>query len=177
MLNRVFLGLALGTLALMAVGCARDAAPTDVASPSKQSSGFAIIEFTREGGQQPDFFCLEAKYGYIVDWKGPDGHAFYLFDRPRQKRFMTHDWTRFLEEVRRLPDGIEIQPVNKCGAPFEYGMPEKQLAVLDQALKAKKIRRVSADDPDKMTACFCELKAYRVLHDADAPTPPQPVTP
>ncbi len=100
--------------------------------------------------------CLHADYGYIVNWglMAPGCFpkpSFHVFDRVNRSRIKRANWDEFLEVIRRLPDGIEIECVGKCTAPFDNGMPNAKRQALEKLFDEKRIN--ATEDYPKF--CYC----------------------
>ena len=156
-MKRFLVGLML--LFLLYTGCT---------STQPASSGFPIVELTYR--DRTEKVNLRSDYGYIVHWVGVEGRkpVFYVFDRKSRSRIKTDRWERFIQELKRLPDGIEIDAVGKCSAPFAWGMPESNREELRQVLKQKSIRVIDVEDVTKhVMFCYCEAMGFRVLYDEE----------
>ncbi len=126
---------------------------------------FPIVEVTYRAGREGLLFCLLADYGYIIDWGMGDEPSFYVFDKPKGVRIKTATWGQFLEELKRLPDGIEIDPVSKCTSRFDHWMPRANHEELKQLLDGKRIETLSHHETDKHVAfCYCEA-SFDILFD------------
>jgi len=137
-------------------------------STQPASSGFPIVELTYR--DRTEKVNLRSDYGYIVHWVGVEGRkpVFYVFDRKRRSRIKTDRWERFIQELKSLPDGIEIDAVGKCSAPFAWGMPESNRKELQQVLEKKSIREIDVEDVTKhVLFCYCEAGDFRVLYDKE----------
>lgn len=148
------------------------AGPIQPHSPNSNStsrpavSDFPIVELKYQ--DRTKLVHLLSNYGYIIDW--PEGRRplFYVFDRKQRSRTRTDRWERFIQELKRLPDGIEIDAVRRCMVPFARGMPHSKSKELQKILDAKFIKRVSIDDRTKhVIFCSCETVNVRILYDDD----------
>jgi len=134
---------------------------------SRPAAGdFPIVELKYR--DRTELVGLLADYGYIVDWPKGRKPSFYVFDRKRRSRFKTDRWERFIQELKRLPEGIEIDAVRRCTASFSYGMPRSKYKELRKVLDERSIRTISIDDLTRhVMFCYCETIDLRVLHDED----------
>ena len=147
-------------LFLLCVGCTS----TQPASP-----GFPIVELKYR--DRTEKVNLRSDYGYIVHWVGVEGQkpVFYVFNRKRRSRIKTDRWERFIQELKSLPDGIEIDAVGKCSAPFAWGMTEAKRKKLQQVLEQKSIRVIDSEDLSKHVLFdYCEAMDFRVLYDDES---------
>ncbi|MDP6044064.1 MAG: DUF3806 domain-containing protein [Phycisphaerae bacterium] len=131
---------------------------------------FPIVELKYPG--RTKMVNLTADYGCIIDWPKDSKPVFYLFDRKRKSRLKTDSWERFLQEIKRLPKGAEIDQVGKCSVPFVWGMPHSKSKEFHQALDTGLIKVVSVEDDIMHTMfCYCETLDFRILHDDVRQTP------
>ncbi len=108
---------------------------------------------------------LRADYGYIIDWPRENEPAFYVFNKPQRARIRTSTWEGFIAEVRKIPDGCEIDEVNKCMVPFAWGMPDDKRQELERVLSEKSVKTINLGD-QHIDFCSCESTRMDVLSDA-----------
>ncbi|MHC5036467.1 MAG: hypothetical protein ACYTHM_04065 [Planctomycetota bacterium] len=111
--------------------------------------------------------CLNTDYGTIIDWRGDREPSFYLFDRNRASRVKYSSWDEFLLGIQALPNGIQIDRVNRCQVPFDYALPEEKKQAFMAVLEQKGISLVDDSDLARhLNLCTCETKEVKILFDS-----------
>jgi len=167
--QRVFLALLLVVLC----GCSghRSQAGKWHNAPVDKETGRAVMlwltypdDFAHPEKMRPH--VLENDYAMLILWGfGEKEHEFYFFDSKKHRYFYTEDPECFRHVLRQLPEGAVVEWVQKCAAPFYYGMPEEEHEKISQTLRE---RKTSAPE-FQSTVCVCEatglkfLEANRVL--------------
>lgn len=163
MFRFIVIGLACCLAVLVTLnGCQQRAAPA-MSTPASQSFPVVALVYSHEIKNVD----LVADYGYIIDWTPDRKPTFHVFNKPQRTRIRTSSWETFLTELRKLPDRSEIDPIAKCTAPFEYGMPAEKRDDLLRVLSEKSFQEIhwEKDRPKHTHFCTCESKAVVVLAD------------
>ena len=124
----------------------------------------------RDEGPEPAL--INEDYGMFLLW-GKDRHLFCLFDNPRRRHLVTHDFELFLEELGKLPAGIPIFAIDTCTVSRWWGMPAPQKKQVYDVLR--KGNRTISERPH--TVCYCESRGLRYLADPRAADPNTPAAP
>ena len=109
---------------------------------------------------------LKYDYGYIIHGLGLPALQFHVFDRIKKRRFKTKSWDTFYKAIQALPNGIKIDAIQRCTAPFSYAKPQDKFENFERILKEKSITPMFADDDKKhINLCTCESNGIRILFD------------
>ncbi|MEJ2201322.1 MAG: hypothetical protein P8X63_09975 [Desulfuromonadaceae bacterium] len=132
----------------------------------RSSTDFPIVKLVYR--DHTTLVNLISNFGYIVDWPENKQPTFYVFNRKKHTRVKTDQWETFIQELKQLPGGIEIDEIGKCTVPFSWGMPETQKKELQQVLASKSIKIIDKlDHRNHVNFCYCEAINFHVLSDEE----------
>lgn len=76
--------------------------------------------------------------------------TYCIFDNQRNRIFSTSNYTVFLSELRKLPDGINIRDIGKCTVPFRVDFPLERMGQLNTVLEKK-----NCTLEERIMYCYC----------------------
>jgi hypothetical protein len=118
-----------------------------------------VLPNIRDTTSPKRYVMLMLEYGLIISNADTNSApSYYLFCRDDKRIMKTHDVDAFLAELEALPDGVTIDMVSKCTAPFytQYGVNiDEQYNRISALLKRKRFKLVSSLEDDNRHASFC----------------------
>jgi hypothetical protein len=125
------------------------------------SSKMAVVELVYK--DRTVLTHAHSDYTCAIYWYPEKAPSFYLYNRPAGTRIKTTEWETFVKELKRLPDGAEMDRISKCQASLAGGMPDAKSDEFNSLLAAKKMTLVNGD----IMLCTCESKSFRFLYDKE----------
>lgn len=159
MKNAIYLWAGLIMMSL-AAGCSFFASP----APGDEPMPVVRLVDRMGGGRTDELVMLRIDYGLIV-YNGRKGKPpqYRLYDRRRRDCLVTEDIDAFIEALEEIPDGAEIDMIDKCTVGFHSPIGvqvEKEYARIMELLKKKRCRLIESfeDDMRHTFFCYCEYE-------------------
>lgn len=171
---RPCLGGLLGWAVLLGVGCQglpwQTSASGWVATEDLNHQGRLVVVRVENPPQMHmpnETYALRAPYGIATFW-AYGLRRFYIFDQSDRRYFVTEDFEEFLDQLRTLPEGIELQVVDQCTVSASRDMPPQQRQRLVRTL----IPICGASEQDTfehfpLIFCTCVARSAVLIDDWD----------
>lgn len=128
--------------------------------PHAEPMAIAIVEYDNPDAAK--VVCLPHDYGFLVEWDKDKQPEFYVYDKKSRWATCTPDFSEFLKLLEKIPSGATVDRIEKCCAPFSWGMPNESRNKLAALLKRKSFRMAEWEDGN-FGICTCESKEIRLL--------------
>lgn len=101
-------------------------------------------------------------YAVYMDWY-KDFKVFYLYDNIKKITYKTTNFDIFLEGLKALPEGSEIQRFDTCSRPRLYDIPRSKSEEMTSVFIDRKLRWAISkiNGRDKEVICYCESNGFR----------------
>jgi len=133
------------------------------------NKSLAIMELGRETG--PELVYLANDYGFLIYWLDNKEPELYIYNKPANKIKMTSDFSEFLTDLQRFPNGVKVDRIRGCGIT-EMGMPEDYKEQLRQIIKEKEFYLTDIEDSN-FSVCQCQTTYVRRFKTTNQSIQPQ----
>lgn len=101
-------------------------------------------------------------YAVYMEWYN-DVKLFYIYDNIHKITCKTTNFDVFLEGLKTLPVGTEIQRFDTCTATRLYDIPRSQSEKLAKTLSDRNLRWATSkvNGQDREIICYCESSGFR----------------
>jgi len=123
----------------------------------RTNDSLCIIELGRMEGRE--YVYLPNDYGFLIDWVDNTEAELYIYDKPAQRIKMTSDFSVFISELQRFPDGVKVDEICSCATTAAV-MSQEQKSQLNELIQKKKFILTGADDGN-YTVCSCQTTYVR----------------
>lgn len=132
---------------------------TGCVSTKPADDKLALITLTRPDGKETVY--LPNDYGFLITWNDTEQPQFYLYEKSPPRIRIVDDFDTFLAELKKFPDGAEVDWIRNCASLY-WAMPLEQQARLRKALKSKEFELTDHND-NNFVICTCESKDLTIL--------------
>ena len=141
---------------LVCIGCAAKQSHQTVTPANIDSQTGNLIAFWLDYKSGEKAVIVTEPYAVLMVWQGDEKH-FYVYDNKAKKTYIMSNFEAFLEKIKQLPNGIEIQRFDTCSASQVCDMPTEEWQRLTQVLRAggRKWATSKINGLDHEVVCTC----------------------
>lgn len=103
----------------------------------------------------PRVHFLAGDYGFLVNREEGKPPEFYVYDKPRHSIICVSDFSKFMAELEKFPDGATVDRKERCALPFWHTLPLDERDGIMSLLTRKHCRLTTAEEGN-FTICECK---------------------
>lgn len=144
------------TLALSAVVAAMlSQVSADLAAQRQPPPLAVVIQEYSGASDAPAVHFLAGDYGFLANCEEGKLPEFYVYDKPRHRIVCVSDFSEFIDELEKIPDGATVDRKERCAPPFWHALPLDQRDRIMSLLTRKHCRLTTAEEGN-FTICVCK---------------------